>query len=202
MKLNITNVAYLFVRLLPMIIFFYFVYRYILAFDINTLYFLVGLIISCMIVTLIGTSKSVQAYKNLDPTQKIPELCNTLLLTKNGPLSALPLSQAMLGYILFFIFYILFKYGLIQQNIQYLVLFPVFICVDMFWNIMNSCMNPSLLLLSLVFGSALGLAAAYIIDKKPETNLPKFQNLDNSGDRCVFNTSTNTFVCYGPPDTA
>lgn len=200
MKLSLFSIIYLFIRTIPMIVLFYFIYQYFNTFDINILYFLIGLVLTFFIVILIGNTGPIQNYKNLDITKKIPLYCNTLLLGKNGPFSALPLSQSMFGYMLFFIFYILFKYGLIQQNIQYLVMFSLFIFIDMSWNLANECINPSLVLLALVFGSSMGLLYAYIVDKSSKTDLKQFQRFNRSKDKCKFNEATNTYTCYGEPD--
>jgi len=183
-----------------MIIFFYFVYQYFNTFDINTLYFLIGLFLTFIIVIIIGNTPAIQNYKNLEINKKIPLYCNTLLLGKNGPFSIIPLSQTMFGYMLFFIFYVLFKYDLINQNIQYLVMFSLFIFMDLIWNLTNECINPSLVLLALVFGSGMGLLYAYIVDKSIKTDLKQFQRFNRSKNVCKFNEATNTYTCYGEPD--
>jgi hypothetical protein len=183
-----------------MIITFYFIFQYILTYDTNTFYFLIGLFITIIIITGLGYSNVIQKYKNLDVNKYIPEYCNLLLLTKNGPLSVLSLSQAMFGYILFFILYIIFKYGLMKQNFPYMILFTTFIAMDYVWNYQNNCTNSSLMILAFTLGAAFGLLFAYVIDKSKYTDLTKFQNLDRSKDKCVFNKSKNKFVCYGKPD--
>lgn len=200
MKLSLFSIIYLFVRIIPIIVFFYFIYQYIIYYDTNTLYFLTGMFITFIFIYLLSNIKSIQEYKKLDIDVKdIPEYCNVFLLTKNGPLSSLPLSQAMFGYILFFIYYILFKYSLINKNLPYLICMIIFIIIDMIWNIRNSCINSALMILSLVLGSAMGLLSAYIIDKNKNTDLTKFQQLDKTKDRCIFNKTTNKFICYGQP---
>jgi hypothetical protein len=196
MKLSIFTIIYLFIRLAPMILFFYFIFQYILTYDINTLYFLIGLSISLLSVIALSHTKIIKKYQTTDLGNIVGEVCGTLVLTKNGALSILPLSQAMFGYILFFIVYILFKYNLAKQNIQYLILLPILIVFDMNWNTSNNCMNPQLLALSLTFGSAFGLLFAYIIDKSTVTDLTQFQRLDRTKEKCVFNKSTNKFTCY------
>ena len=102
----------------------------------------------------------------------------------------------MFGYILFFILYILIKYKLVKQNIQYIVLFVLFILMDGGWNLQNNCINSSLIFLSLILGSSMGLLFAYIIDKSKKTDLRKFQRLDKSKQNCKFNTETNKYTCY------
>lgn len=201
MKLSIFSILYLFVRIIPMIIFSYFIYQYLISFDINTLYFLMGLFATFIIVIMIGSTPMIQQYKSLGLITKVPEYCNTLLLTKNGPFSTIPLSQTMFSYMLAFVFYIIYKYGLIKQNIQYLVLFPLFIITDAVWNLQNNCINPSFILLAIVFGATFGLIFAYMIDKNKSIDLTKFQGLDRSMDNCRFNATTNKFVCYGAADT-
>lgn len=196
MKLSIFTIVYLFIRLAPMILFFYFIFQYILTYDVNTLYFLIGLSISLVSVIALSHTKIIKKYQTTELTNTVSEACSTLLLSKNGPLSILPLSQAMFGYILFFIIYILFKYNLAKQNMQYLILFPILIVSDINWNTGNNCMNPQLIALSLTFGAAFGLFFAYIIDKSSVTDLTLFQRLDRSKDKCVFNKSTNKFTCY------
>jgi len=184
-----------------MIIFSYFIYQYLISFDNNTLYFLLGLFATFIIVTVIGNTPMIQQYKSLGLTTKVPEYCNTLLLTKNGPFSAIPLSQTMFSYMFFFIFFILYKYGIIKQNIQYFVLFPLFMLMDIIWNVQNSCINPSFILLAIVFGGGFGILFAYMIDKNKNIDLTKFQGMDHSSDNCRFNYATQKFICYGSPDT-
>ena len=199
MKLNIVRIFYLFVRVLPVSILFYFVFQYFITYDINTLFFLLGLFVSMIFVILFSKTRTVQSYQSMD-MPKTAEYCNTFLLLKGAPISGLPLSQAMFGYMLFFMFFILFKYKLIDQNIQYLVMFPLFIVVDLYWNFSNNCGNNSLFIISLIIGCILGLGSAFLIDKMPMIDLPKFQKLDKSGDSCFFNASINTYKCYANPD--
>lgn len=200
MKLNIITITYLFVRLIPVIVLFYFVFQYFITYDINTLFFLLGLFVSFIFIILFSKTKTVQTYQTMDMSSKTPLYCNTFLLLKGMPLSGLPLSQAMFGYMYFFIIYILLKYGLVNQNIQYLVVFPIFIFIDLYWNFTNECTNISLFIISLILGGLLGYGFAFLIDKSPMTNLSQFQKLDKSKDNCFFNMRTNTYKCFENPD--
>jgi len=203
MKLSIVSILYLFIRIIPIIIFFYLIFQYITTFDINIIFFLIGLFATFFIVIIISKFPAIQNYininnKNTIHSPNIPDYCNTLLLTKEGPLSIIPFSQTMFSYMLFFIFYILYKYKLINQNLSYLILLPLLMVMDIIWNATNNCTNTSLMLLGIVFGGFGGLIFAYIIDKN--VDLKNFLNLDKRIDNCKFNASTNTFTCYGKPD--
>lgn len=200
MKLSLFSIIYLFVRIIPMIIFFYFIYQYLITFDINTFYFLLGLFITFIIAFIIGNTPIIEKYKSLDIDTKVSNYCNVLLLTKNGPLSTIPLSQTMFSYALFFIFYIIFKYNIIRQNIQHLILFPSFMILDMVWNIQNNCINTSFILLAIVIGGICGLFFAYKIDKNKKIDLTKFMQMNRHTDNCKFNSEANKYICYGSPD--
>lgn len=201
MKYNIFSIIYLFIRTIPVIIVFYFIYQYFIFYDYNTIYFLLGLLGTFIITGFISNTTIINKYKNVDIDKIIPNYCNVFLLTKNGPLSIIPLSQTMFSYAFCFIFYIIYKYRIIKENIQYLVLFPLFIIIDFIWNTSNNCINSSFILLAIIIGGVCGLLSAYIIDKKENIDLSTFLGMNKKEEKCIFNPSTNKFICYGSPDT-
>jgi hypothetical protein len=90
--------------------------------------------------------------------------CKIIDLTDNGPLSDIPLGQAVLGYTMFFTLYIILKHGLVQQNLGFIIIITLLVAGDLLWNITNMCADAAGLLTALIVGGSFGTLWALIFD--------------------------------------
>ena len=120
-------------------------------------------------------------------------ICNTFTLGLNESASNLPLSQCVLSYTFFYLFFTIRKYNYYYQNIPTLVFVPLLILSDSIWNVMNQCNLPKLLFCSFVMGAIGGTAWAKIVDS---TNDSKLQIIPGSpASEVCDRPAKNTFRC-------
>jgi hypothetical protein len=185
MELNITTIIYLFFRLAPFILVCFFSLQSVFNQDLKGIIYLVGLVFACGINILIGSfpgfRKMVMVGNELLPASVRP-MCKSIGLSNGDqPISNLPLGQTVLGFTFFYLLYIIIKYKLMISNIATMIIFPVLILGDMFWNVSNQCNNAISLLLSLIIGSGAGVLWAYIIDSTGKVDLQLFNGLSADG---------------------
>lgn len=190
MKFNLINLLYLFVRFAPIIVISFFSLQFIFNHDLNSIIYLSGLVLVCLLIISIGNiGYSILFKKRSQQNINKSDLCKAFELTQNGPLSVIPLSQAVLGYSFFFIIYILNKNNvkpildttyigsnggkypytggndeIFKQNIPLLIILPLLIMGDLFWNIIFGCDNFATLFTSLIIGSLFGFFWALVLD--------------------------------------
>lgn len=184
MELNITTIIYLFFRLAPFIIVCFFSLQSVFNQDLKGIIYLVGLVFACGLTILIGSFPGfrtmISVGQDLFPASIRP-MCRTIGLSNgDNPISYLPLGQSVLGFTFFYLLYIIIKYNMEIQNIATLIIFPVLILGDMFWNISNLCNNSTALLVSLIVGGGCGVLWAYIIDSTGKVDLQLFNGLSAS----------------------
>ena len=188
MKFNIVNLLYLFFRLAPIIIVAFFSLQLVFNYDVISIIYLIGLIIACLTNMAVGNVFYGSVFKEraLQTAARKKELnpmCKVFELTKEGPLSNIPLSQTVLSYSLFFLVLIIFKNDvktlnwkntdvkvnpggqIYKDNIPFFVILPLLIIGDMFWNIKYECDTFQTLVVSLAIGGSIGLAWSTIIDQ-------------------------------------
>ena len=193
MELNIATIIYLFFRLAPFIIVCFFSLQSIFNQDLKGTIFLVGLIFACGLNILFGSFPGFQNIITVGeetlPASVMP-MCRSIGL-RNGesPISNLPLGQTVLGYTFFYLVYVIIKYNLAISNIATLLIFPIIILGDFFWNVSNGCNNAVTLLISLIIGAGAGYFWAYIIDSTGKVDLQ------------LFNGLSSTNVCSRPTKT-
>jgi hypothetical protein len=182
-ELNIVSILYIACRLAPFILVSFFSLSSILNQDFKGLIYLCGLLMACFLCVIIGNSASSIFEKGTGTTDDMYEettrVCNLLTLSKSGPLSNLPLSQAVFSYTFGYLLYIIVKYKLINQNIPTLLIFPMLILSDFLWNSYNSCAKPFSLLASLIIGGLVGVGWSAFIDSTKLTKLQYFNGLSN-----------------------
>jgi hypothetical protein len=190
MKFSLINLLYLLVRLAPIIVISFFSLQFIFNRDLISVIYLSGLVIACLLIISVGNIGYSILFKNRANNKgNKTALCKVFELTQNGPLSVIPLSQAVLGYSFFFLIYILNKNNvkpkldktytgkngsqyphtggsdeIFKQNIPILVILPMLIMGDLFWNINFGCDNFATLLISLTIGSLFGFFWALLLD--------------------------------------
>lgn len=181
MDINIITLVYIFFRLAPFIIVCFFTLQSVFYQDLKGIIYLVGLLLACFISTLIGNIPGFQKMTSV--TDGIPasvtQMCRFIELSKNGPISNLPLGQTVLAYTFSYLLYIILKYNLVNQNIPTIILFPILILADFFWNLMHSCANLITLLIAGIIGMVCGIMWGYIIDSTGKVDLQLFNGISS-----------------------
>lgn len=170
MELNIWALLYLAYRVAPMMIVIYFIFASVINQDLKGLVYLVGLIFTCFLVQLFGNS--VPADWVLYDIELNSPVCNSFSIGQNGYYSnKFPFSIVVFSFTFFYIFYIIYTYGLIFSNIPFMILFPVLITFDIAWNKLYKCANFFGMAIALCIGSAIGYGWAAMIDATGLINL-------------------------------
>lgn len=183
MELNILTIIYLFFRLAPFIIVSYFSLSSLLNQDIKGIIYLAGAIISSVLTIMIGNTIN-DEYVTV--TEGKEAVCNMLTIGSTGSFSKIPLGISILSYTLMYLVYVIVKYNMEMYNLPTLILFPVLIVGDVFWNVKNNCFKPLGILFSIIIGGGFGALWAYIIDSIKQ---PKLQ---------YFNVGSDKTVCQRP----
>jgi len=167
--------------------------------DFKGIIYLSGLLMACFLCASIGNSFT-SVFQNIpnnsndnDMYEHTTRVCNLLTLSKTGPISNLPLSQAVFSYTFGYLLYIIVKYKLINQNLPTLLIFPTLIVSDLLWNMYNGCAKPFSLLVSIMIGGLVGVAWSAFIDSTKLTKLQYFNGLSNK--ESCSRPSKQSFVC-------
>jgi hypothetical protein len=197
-NLNIVSIAYISFRLAPFILVCFFSLSSIFNQDLKGVMYLSGLLFTSFLAVIIGnagrstferTNENVADELYKDTTR----VCNLLTLTTNGPLSNLPLGQVVFSYTAGYLGYVIFKYGLISQNIPSLIIFPMLIISEIAWSLHNQCAKPFALLAAIVVGAGGGIGWAAMIDSFKLSYLQYFNGLSNK-DSCTV-AAKQTMKC-------
>ena len=205
--INFTKMVYFILRLAPFIIVSFFVLDSVFNQEIKGVFYLGGVLISCMIVTILGntvpsniTDSSEGSVANLfESTNKnsdaVPNhLRSTVLcsLVSLGPISKLPLSQTILSFTFFYLVYIIGTNNLAESNIPTLIIFPILILSDIFWNYTNLCFTASAIMISFIVSGGLGVLYAYILQIS-DVNMQYFIGVSNKS--TCSRSRKNVFKC-------
>lgn len=183
-NLNIVSIAYISFRLAPFILVCFFSLSSVFNQDLKGVMYLSGLLFTSFLAVIIGnagqstferTSEGIEDPIYEDTTR----VCNLLNLTKNGPISNLPLSQVVFSYTAGYLGYVIYTYSLYSQNIPTLIVFPTLIISDIVWNLRNQCAKPFSLLAAMVIGLGGGIGWAAMISSFKLANLQYFSGLSN-----------------------
>lgn len=206
MEANLYNLFYLFFRLSPFIVACFFSLISIFNSDMKGLIYLVGLIFTTAITWIFG--RSIITPKNLDmmdiqfpekadnpvqvETDSIPNVCNFLSLGGFHSFSKVPLGLAVLSYTFFYLLYTITSYHMEIFNIPTLILFPILILADIWWNISNGCFPLISCILSLIVAGGLGVGWSAFVQK----NMPNMQYLMAGSNRQMCMKPSETyFTC-------
>ena len=206
MEANLFNLLYLFFRLSPFIIASFFSLISVFNNDLKGFIYLVGLVFTTAIAWILGRS-IIPAFgldKNFPEeitnpeirvdANGVPNVCNFLSLGGFHNFSKVPLSIVVLSYTFFYLVFTIATYHMELFNIPTLILFPILILADIFWNTSNQCFPLASCILSLIVGGGLGVAWSAIIQK----NMPDMQYLIIGSNRQMcMQPSEQTFVCTG-----
>lgn len=180
MNLNLTTLAYLFLRLAPFILVCFFSMSSIFNHDFKGIIYLAGLLFACATNLLIGNI----LVDKMPPDES--GVCSTISAGIDESLYTTPMSQCILSYTFWYLFYTIYVHNLMYLNIPTLIFFPTLIISDSIWNINNGCYSPKHLFVSFIAGGLIGTLWAYIIDLAQK---PEFQ---------YFTSTANLDVCSRP----
>ena len=189
MEINLFNITYLFIRLAPFILVCYFTLSSIFNQDLKGIIYLIGLLFACFITAGLGNI----AIFNNNASGAVPQLCKLISLSKDGPISKVPLGITVLSYTFFYLLYIISKNGLWANNAPTFILFPILIVCDAMWNIKNECGLPFGLIMSFFVGAIIGTIWASIISASGSTELQFFNGLSNK--ETCSRPSKSVFKC-------
>ena len=178
MNLDIVAFGYLFLRLAPFILVCFFSLASIFNQDLRGLIYLIGLLLACSSVAMIG--KYANGYNILLPEPTQPELCKLITVGDSDIFAALPLSQTTFGYTFAYLMFFIWKNNLVQQNIATIVFFPLLIFADLAWNKKNNCYRIAQSALAFIISGIIGITWAMIIHSTNSPNLPYFSGMNNS----------------------
>lgn len=202
---NITSLAYMYFRLAPFILVCMFSLTSILYQDFKGLIYLAGLVLSCILATITGSSlfnnsvatKIIDAVTNdaatnisfiTTPTNvgerlKGLEVCNLLTLSDSGPISNIPLSLVTFSYTTGYLLYIIYQNELVYQNLPTLIILPTLCVVDIVWHLANKCTKDGSLfplMMAVLIGAGVGVLWSYIISKTNNSELQYFNGISNA----------------------
>lgn len=193
MDLDIISVLYLAYKLSPFIIMSYLSLFSIINKEYKGLVLLCGVLLSCFLTTLISKSSY---FDNLDDySHNNDELfvkCHILTLTKEGPISKIPLSINIFSFLLSYFSLCVSKNNLINENIFVLLIFSFIIIADIYFINKNYCSNYTNISSGVFFGFLFGLIWYFIIDASNNPDLQFFNGKDSSE---VCNKTDTSFSC-------
>ena len=170
---------YLFYRFAPFLLVSYFVIGAILNNEVKGFIYLVGLIFTCamavMIVPYIGGSST--------PSPA----CDSVPFT--GTSYNIPMGMVIFSYTLFYLVFPIAKYHTELTNIPTLVLFPLLILGDIYWNVTFNCFDGPKLLTSIIIGGGFGTLWSFVIDKTGNKSL-HYTNIGGNREKCNQVTKT------------
>lgn len=187
---DIVSIIYLIIRMSPLLVVSHFVLQSILNTDSKGMIYLTGLILTCLFASTIGA-----VIPDSPDTSPLDIDCKSMGL---GGLSNVSISQVTLGFTYGYLMYIIFYYdtnklSYVNLNMPTIVLFPILIFGNGFWNWKRACSKIQILALSLVIGLGGGVAWAYILITGGFKHLALFNGISNKV-LCAKSTKTK-FKC-------
>lgn len=175
-NMNLASLLYLFFRFAPFLIVGYMTMGSIITGQIRGFVYLIGLCFSMVCTFLVMSSFE-------------SHLSESSLLCKNFSLNGMvnnkvPLGLAIISHTFFYLVYTIAKYRLEVYNLPVLIVFPILLIAEIFWNLQNGCFSVMQCLIALILAGGLGVLYSVIID---ELKMPKLQFLSAGSTREVCN---------------
>lgn len=187
METNLNSLLYLFFRLSPFIVVCFFTLSSIINNEIKGFVYIVGLCFGLVLLSLFGG-----VISNFDTTSSIESsklICHSLPFGD----APLPIGIGILGYTLGYLLFTIVKYKIVVFNLAVVILFPILILADIWWNISTGCYTPLKCIVSLVVGSGAGLLWSYIIWTSKVKEF-QYYNIGSANEVCS-KPSAQTFKC-------
>jgi len=174
-NMNFASLLYLFFRFAPFLIVGFMTMGSVINGQIRGFIYLVGLCFSMVCTYLVMSFGTAETGGSL--------LCRNFSL--NGMVNnKVPLGLAIISHTFFYLVYTIAKYRLEVYNLPVLIIFPVLIIAEIFWNLQNGCFRVSQCICALILAGGLGVVYSVIID---ELKMPKLQFLAAGSTREVCN---------------
>ena len=147
--------------------------------DLKGIIYLCGLLITCVVATSISANMNdTEGSKDINPACAI-----TYLGIDSQPLSKhIPLSLVVLSYTFWYIFFIIARYKLWDQNVPFFMIFFIIIAGDVYWQYSKNCVSNPLYNLggSFCIGALFGIIWAAIIDSSGYIDLQIFNGVSSA----------------------
>lgn len=192
--LNVKSIMYIGFRLAPFILISFFALSALFNSDIKGIIFLAMLLLNCFITIAIGVSLPDDTIDQKNPNM----ICNSFTLTRNEPLSKLPLNINVITFTFAYLAYIIGVNGAARNNIPTFTVFPIFILYQLYWSWINGCNSLLYSFISFVIGAGLGVMFSYAIDKSGIVQLQYFNGITKQ-DVCVRATNAK-YKCSTKPN--
>ena len=175
--LNVKSIMYIGFRLAPFILISFFGLSSMFNSDIKGVIFVALLLLNCFITISIGTALPEDPFLNTNGNPN--QICDALTLSKNGPISKLPLNVNIFMFTLAYLAYIIGVNNVAKTNVPTLVVFPIFILYQIYWSYVNGCNSIRYSFFSLILGGGLGALFSYAVDKTGLVKLQYFNGIKN-----------------------
>jgi hypothetical protein len=199
MKLNLLTIFYISFRLAPFIIVSYLSLSSFFGQDYRAIIYLAGLLIACFVTVLADRTIPLRVTK-YDDSPDVPDVCNSLTLTDTGPLSRIPLSQTILCFTYFYLFYAINNSpNSVKVNLPTIIIFPIIIVADFIWNYVNMCSTFLGVSIASIFGLGFGYLWGYIVEKMVGGDINNKLRYFNgvSGQQICSRPQKQIFKCSG-----
>ena len=178
MNVDIVSIIYLIIRISPLLVVSHFVLQSILNTDAKGMIYLIGLILTCLLNSVVGAAlpppKEMASVNDID--------CKSM---EFGDFTNVSLSQVTLGFTYGYLMYIINSYHQVDgktyasMNIPTIILFPLLIISNAAWIWLKECTKWPILLLSLVIGLGGGVGWAAMLKAANYKHLALFNGISN-----------------------
>lgn len=194
MELDFISIGYLFLRLAPFILVCFFSLSSIFNQDLRGVVYIIGLIFTCIIISLVGNPLK-QWFVTDDILTSRTGMCNLVTIGNTDSFSTFPLSQITYGYSMAYLGYFmqLNKHNSFAQNIPAIVFFCLLTLFDLVWNKKYGCFTVIQCFFGFALAFAIGIGWAAIIRSTKTPELSYIAEL-NTSESCS-RPARQTFKC-------
>jgi amino acid permease len=193
MDLDIISLLYLAYKLSPFIIISYLSLFSIINKEYKGLVLLCGVILSCFLTTLVSKTGYFETLNSIESnTDQFFQKCNLLTLTKQGPISNIPLSINIFSFLISYFVLCVSNNNLIQENWLVLLIFGLLLIADVYFIKTNNCSSYESIIAGIISGFIFGGIWFFIIDASNNPDLQFFNGKDSSE---VCNKTDTNFSC-------
>ena len=193
MDLDIVSILFLAYKLSPFIIMSYLSLFSIINREYKGLVLLSGVLLSCFLTTMVSKTPYFEnAESGVMNQDGLFVKCNLLTLTKEGPLSKIPLSINIFSFLLTYFVLCISSNNLLGENVLVLLLFSIILIFDVYFITTQGCNTVTNIVTGIILGGVFGSIWYYIIDASNNPDL-QFFNGKNSSEVC--NQTDSSFSC-------
>ena len=191
MDIKLTALFYLFLRLAPFILVSFFALSSVFNSDFKGIVYLIGLLVSLFIATLLEGSIFSKDYFAAPPNRDFS--CDFLDVTRNSRITNLPVGSGIITYTLGYLLFIIIKYNYTKSNIPTILFLSLLAIADLIWQVNHTCYNPFAILITMVMFAGLGVLWSFLIDRFKLVELQYFNGV--SGKESCSRPKKSTFRC-------